>query len=105
MIRNCNRIHLTFSVFPRSPHTMSLYIDMKMILDLGENLQCCESWEDSPLEFRRLTIDPNQIFEIPSFQIPFNFVFPGFDWLVTHISQTEHQVGEDVGLVVDLHVG
>ena len=29
--------------------------------------------------------------------MPFHFVLPGFDWLVTDTSQTEHRVGEDIG--------
>ena len=64
---------IQFSLFPRSPHTMSLYIDMKMVLplncsvsplwfrhhllDFGENSQCSESREICPLELHRLVID------------------------------------------------
>ena len=107
-----------FSVFPRSLHTVSLYIDMKMIVPLNysgshcnsviffeslQESQCCDSWEYFPLEFHRLSIDSVQIFEIAIFQIPFNLVLTGFDWLVTHVRQTEHRVGENVGFGIRNH--
>ena len=63
-----------------------------------------ESWEDFPLELYWISVGSIQIFEIASFQkpfdpvfIPFDFVLPGFDWSATHGSQTEHRIGEDVG--------
>ena len=65
------------SLFPFSFHTMSLYIDMKMIrpwfcsfsdsipghhvLNLGEDLQCGEPWKIFPLEFHRLPFDSSQV--------------------------------------------
>ena len=30
--------------------------------------------------------------------IPFNLVLPGFDRFISHASQTEYRVGEDMGL-------
>ena len=62
-------------------------------LNLFENAQSSESWEKFPLE-----LDSIQIIEITIFQIPCNFILPGFDWLVTKTSQTQHRVGEDMGL-------
>ena len=50
-----------------------------------------------PLEFHWLSIDSIQIFEVGSFQIPFNLAFPGFDGLVTDTSQTGHRIEEDIG--------
>ena len=65
--------------------------------NLRENSQRSESWENCPLELHRLAVDLIQIFEIACFQKPFGPVFPGFDWLVTEASQTEHRVGKDMG--------
>ena len=66
------------------------------LLNLVEDLQCGESWENCPLELHRLPVDSIQIFEIASFQIPFDPAFPGFDWFC-NASQTQHWVGKDVG--------
>ena len=68
------------SVFPLSPHTMSLYIDMKMILSLNcssshwkssiknfESLRGCPtSWNlaNFPLELRLHTVDAIQFLEV-----------------------------------------
>ena len=124
-----------FSVLPHSPHTMSLYIHMKMILPLNFsgwhcnsviNLwissrmpsQCSESWEYFPLELHRLSINSIQIFEIAIFQIPFNFHLPGFDWFGhwyfpdrapsrrrRSFGHSSSQKALSHSTVVDLHVG
>ena len=44
-----------------------------------------------------LPIDAIQIFEMIIVQIPIDFHLPGFDRLISHASQKEHRVGEDVG--------
>ena len=51
--------------------------------------QCCESWENCPLELHRVPVDPIHIFET-CFQRQFNLAFPCFDWFSTDTSQTEH---------------
>ena len=104
---------LHFSMFPRSPHTMSLYIDMKMILALNCSGSHWNAVSISRISSRIPTVvNPgkifhsnsigspsirSKIFEITCFQKPFDVVFAGFDWLVTEASQTEHRVGEDIG--------
>ena len=62
-------------------HMMSLYIDMKMILPWScsvyvENLQRCESWENHPLEFHRLSIDSIQFSVLRQALKPILFWFP-----------------------------
>ena len=99
----------TLSVFPCSLHTMSLYIDMKMVLPLNcssshcdsviKNLnlfkhsQCCESCEifstRIPSALHRFGFNS---LRLASFQTPFYLVFPGLNWFSTGASQTWHRV-------------
>ena len=110
-----NGNHLAYvATFKNSPHnflhsmefhhTMSLYINMKMILPLScsgftqKNLplsfesqwdsQRSAFWEIIPLEFHQFSVNSIQFFEIACFQIPFDYVFPSLNWFRTGASQT-----------------
>ena len=92
--------YFRFSAFSFSPHTMSLNIDMKMVLpsncsgshcrifhkclNLFEEVKSRESWEYFPLELHRLSINTIQIFQMITLEIPLNFSFQasfGFSFL------------------------
>ena len=116
IIRNCKRIQNTFFyVSSVSPYNGDVHWQeddpvfellrftlwfCQNFLNLFEDAQCSEFWEICPLELHRLSINSIQIFEIASLQMPIKFVLPSFDWLVSHASQTEHRVGEDIGFVI-----
>ena len=100
--RNCRAFSATlfelishnFSL-PLASHSMSLNIDMRMILSLKsagshcnspilfriffEDSRCLESWENLPLELHRLSINLIQFTEQVGLWIPLNLVFQ--DWL------------------------
>ena len=85
---NIHWIRHTISMISLCSHTMSLFVDMKMILPLNgsgshfdsvivfwiskRNFRCFESLGIFPLEFHRISVDPIQIFEMARLQKPFN---------------------------------
>ena len=76
---------------------MSLNIDMKMILLVkfsgSHKISTGESWENLPFEFHRLSINSIQFPEVIVARIPLNLFLPGFNKIVSHLSQTEYRIG------------
>ena len=111
MLFNCFELLVHNSSFPFASHTKS-NIDMKMILpvkfsgshcnspiillNLIEDFHYSSPWENLPLEFHRLSINSIQLAEIIVVRMPLNLLLPRFNRIVSHFSQTEHRVGEDI---------
>ena len=66
------------------------------LLNLLEDSHCSESWRNLPLEFHKLSINSIQLANISVVRIPLNLLPPGFNRIISHFSQTEHRVGEDI---------
>ena len=102
------------SLFPFLSQEMSLNIDINRILpvkvsgvfpqvaqyiiDFTTDLQRCESWEDVPLEFSRLSID-TIIISVASLGLdPCNSVLPSFVGIkmLKDPAEAQHRIREDI---------
>ena len=66
-------------------------------MNLLEDARCSESWENLPLELHGFSINSTRIFE-KIVRIPLNLLLPGFNRIISHFSQEEHRVREDIDL-------
>ena len=105
-----NYLHMVHH-FLFASHTVSLNIDMKMILPvkvsgshcdspiiflhLIEDARCRESWEDLPLELHGFSINSIQFAEVIDFWIPLNLFLPGSNKIGSRSPQAQHRVGKD----------
>ena len=103
---------IQFSLFPRFVQSMSLYIDMKMILPLNcllwftlwfshhllnlvENSQCSESWEILPLELHQLPVDPIQFSFLKwILRSSPSKLWRDFDWSLPYTILSQHLITE-----------
>ena len=101
-------IHI--SLLRESPHMMSLFIDMKMMpsfelfmvtihivhhsVNLGENLQRSESWENIPLEFCWFSVDSIQFSFLVGALEPIQFAVPCSIvlWIWRRLSETQNRI-------------
>ena len=51
-------------------------------------------------KLRRHTVDSIHILEVIILRIPFNFVLPSRNRIISHFSHAEHRIGEDAGFGV-----
>ena len=68
------------------------------VLDLGENLQCNESWGNVPLEFQRLPVNSIQLSTLRRIHKPINLLLPCAYGRISNSSYAQHRVGEYEGL-------
>ena len=67
------------------------------VLDLGENLQCSESWENVPLELHRRPVDSIQFSTLGWIHKPIGFLFPCAHGIFTDSSHIHYWIREYLG--------
>ena len=65
-----------------------------MFLDLGENLQCCESWENFHLKLHRPSVDSIQFSTLGWIRKPIDFLLRCAYGIFTDSAHAQHWIGE-----------